>query len=247
MADFGVPDLRGVSIPGEQGALRGYFAPSKNGAVVVLAHGSNGERSDLQPEAKILSAAGYGVLAFDFPGHGESDGTVVQWSAGERRALKRVVAWVAEQPGVDSARIGAFGFSMGGYIVLQTAVEEPQLRAIAAAGTPHDPLEHLDWEYGKHGFLSRWPALLALRLAGMDTETLIPEQVVGRVAPRPLLLVAGRDDQLVPNWMTERLFAAAGEPKQLLLVPSAGHGGYAEADPEHYPGRLVDFFGALLK
>lgn len=248
LREFGVPELVDVTIPGEAGAsLRGYYAPSKNGAAVVLAHGSNGERSDLQPEAELLSQAGFGVVAFDFPGHGQSPGRVVSWSAPERAALRKVVDWLEQQPGVDRARVGAFGFSMGGYIVTQAAVEDTRLRAVALASTPHDPLEHLNWEYRKYGPLSRWPALLALRLGGMDTETLVPARVIGRISPRPLLLIGGGDDPIVPSWITERLYAAAGDPKRVLFVPKAGHGGFVEADPQRYPRELVEFFGALLR
>jgi uncharacterized protein len=247
-ADFGVAALAEVRMPGENGKdLRGYFAPSRNGAAIVLAHGSNGERSDLQPEAKLLSEAGFGVLAFDFPGHGESEGEVVEWSGKERSALKRAVDWLQTQPGVDPRRLGVFGFSMGGYIALQTASEDPRLRAVAAASSPNDPLQHLDWEYRRFGFLSRWPALLALRASGMDTESLIPQQVIGRIAPRPVLLVSGGEDQLVPRWMTERLYAAAREPKQLLVVKGAGHGGFVQAEPERYARELVAFFDVLLR
>ena len=39
----------------------------------------------------------------------------------------------------------------------------------------------------------------------------------------PLLIVSGTADTLTPNWMAERLFAKANQPKQLYLVPKAGH------------------------
>jgi uncharacterized protein len=131
--------------------------------------------------------------------------------------------------------------------VTQVAVEDPRLAAVALASSPHDPLEHLSWEYRKYGPLSRWPALLALRLGGMDTETLVPARVIGRISPRSLLLIGGNEDEIVPRWITERLYAAAGDPKRMLLVPKAGHGGFVEADPERYPRELVDFFNVLLR
>jgi uncharacterized protein len=247
-AEFAVPSLTEVTMPGDAGRpLRGYFAPGRNGATVVLAHGSNGERSDLQPEAQLLAAAGFGVLVFDFPGHGQSEAEVVQWSEPERRALKRVVDWLVAEPRVDPQRIGVLGFSMGGYIALQTATEDDRLRAVAAASSPSDPLQHLDWEYRRFGFLSRGPALLALRAGGMNTTHLVPEQVIQRIAPRPLLLISGGKDELVPDWMTERLYAAAREPKRRLVIERAGHGGFAEAEPERYGRELAEFFAVLAR
>ena len=39
---------------------------------------------------------------------------------------------------------------------------------------------------------------------------------MGRIAPRPVLFVGATRDQTIPRAATEALFAAAGEPKQLL-------------------------------
>ena len=149
-------------------------------------------------------------------------------------------------PGVDPSKLGAFGFSMGGYITAQVAAQDTRLRAVALASSPNDALEHLHWEYRRFGVLRQWPALLALKVSGMPVDELVPQQTIAQVAPRPLLFIAGRKDELVPNWMTRKLYDAAREPKRLLLVPNAGHGGYAEADPGGYPTQLVAFFERLL-
>jgi fermentation-respiration switch protein FrsA (DUF1100 family) len=246
LAEFAVQNAVAVTISGTE-PLHGYYAPSRNGAAIVLTHGSTGERSDLAAEARILAAAGFGILAFDFPGHGESPGRVVTWSSNERAALSRAIDWLGRQPGVDGRRLGAFGFSMGGYIVTQQASLDERLRAVAIASAPSDPIDHLYWEYQRWGVLRQWPALLALRQSGMNTSDLVAERVIGRIAPRRVLLISGARDDLVPPWMEQRLFAAAAEPKQRLIVAGAGHGGYAESDPVQYPRALTEFFGSLLE
>lgn len=244
--DSQIPALRNVAFATPNGVtLSGVYAPPRNGAAIVLTHGSNGERSDVLPEARILSRAGFGVLAFDWPGHGLSDGQI-HWGAGERAALTAALDFLAREPDVNTSKLGALGFSMGGYITAQVAAGDERLRAVVLASSPNDPLEHLRWEYRQWGPLTQWPALLALKLGGMPVDELVPQQIIGRIAPRPLMLVAGQKDELVPNWMTRKLYAAAGDPKRLLIVPNAGHGGYAEADPIGYPARLVTFFEALL-
>lgn len=246
-ADSDIPGLRDVSFSTPAGVvLRGVFAAPRNRAAVVLTHGSNGERSDVLPEARLLSQAGFGVLAFDWPGHGLSVGTIA-WGAPERAALASALDFIAMQPGVDPARLGAFGFSMGGYITAQVAASDLRLRAVALASSPNDALEHLRWEYRQLGALRQWPALLALRMSGMNTQELIPQHVIAAISPRLLLLIGGREDQIVPNWMTQKLFAAAREPKQLLLVPNAGHGGFLAADAAGYSQQLLSFFDALLR
>ncbi len=50
-----------------------------------------------------------------------------------------------------------------------------------------------------------------------------PEALVSQVAPRPLLLVHGSDDRLVPVAESNSLFDKAQEPKRLEVVPGLGH------------------------
>lgn len=244
-SDFGIAQLIELSFRSRDGnRLRGVFAPSRNGAAVILSHGAGGERSDVASEAKSLSDAGFGVLAFDWPGHGESDGAI-RWGDPERLALAGAVDWLSAQPSVDPTRIGAFGFSMGGYIVAQGAARDLRLKAVALAGAPSDAVEHTKWEHRRWGVLSQWPALLGLRVGGMNPEELVPIELVKDIAPRALLIISGSNDELVPPWMAKALFAAADEPKTFLSVPGAGHGSYDEAAPSAYLPALVQFFSRL--
>jgi len=245
-AGFAIARLAEVSFESREGnQLRGVFAPSSNGAAVILTHGAGGERSDLANEARILHDAGFGVLAFDWPGHGQSDGQI-RWGEPERQALAGAIDWLSTQPSIDPSRIGAFGFSMGGYIVAQSAARDPRLEVVALAGTPHDPVAHTKWEYRRWGVLSQWPALLGVRVGGMKLGELVPEQIIKDIAPRAVLIISGSEDQLVPPWIANALFGAARDPKEFLDVPGAGHGNYAETAPSAYPAALVAFFSRLL-
>ncbi len=49
-----------------------------------------------------------------------------------------------------------------------------------------------------------------------------PASYIARISPTPLLLVAAREDHLVPFDMTARAYEAALEPKRLLVLPG-GH------------------------
>jgi len=69
-----------------------------------------------------------------------------------------------------------------------------------------------------------------------------PQRLIGRISPRPLLLIGGTDDDEIPAAMARDLYAAARDPKTLWIVPGARHGGYARAAPLDYPQRLVSFY-----
>lgn len=50
-----------------------------------------------------------------------------------------------------------------------------------------------------------------------------PEEVVHRIAPRPVLFIVGERDVLVPNEVTRELYERAGEPKKWVVIPACGH------------------------
>ncbi|HXN30272.1 MAG TPA: hypothetical protein VN894_00360, partial [Polyangiaceae bacterium] len=58
----GLSALRDVSFGSSGATVRGWFVPSRNGAAVVLVHGSGGDRSHVAAEARLLANAGFGAL-----------------------------------------------------------------------------------------------------------------------------------------------------------------------------------------
>jgi dipeptidyl aminopeptidase/acylaminoacyl peptidase len=246
LAEQGIAGLSNVAFTSADGStLRGWFAPSTNGAAVVILHGSMGDRLDSMPEARLLARAGFGVLVFDWPRHGESDG-VVRWGSSERAALTAALDFLGKQPGIDAARLGGVGLSLGGYILAQVAATDPRLRAVVLAGTPSNAAELVRHENRRWGPLSRWPALWVQKYL-FEPDVMPAERMVAKLAPRALLVVTGDKDTVVPASMTETLFNTAHEPKELLIVHGAGHGGYTSVPETTYPTRLVAFFQRWLR
>ena len=76
-----------------------------------------------------------------------------------------------------------------------------------------------------------------------------PELEVAQITPRPLLLVHGSDNTFMPLDEARSLYARAGEPKELLLVPGGKHLEWIDpGSPLHRPyvGRVVDWFRTHL-
>jgi pimeloyl-ACP methyl ester carboxylesterase len=220
--------------------------PGREQAAIVLVHGSGGNRDDLLGELQILSKGGFTLLTFDWPGQGESGGRV-QWDEPERAAVRSALDWLVARPEVDPARIGAFGFSLGTVPLLQVAVRDPRVRALALAGAPIGYEDHIRWDFRKYGPLSQLPGLWADHLRGMRMEEdQAPVQIVGQLAPRPLLAILGENDVIVPPAKTRALFAAANAPKDLLALPGVGHGEYAARGEAVYAEHLTTFFRRAL-
>lgn len=226
--------------------IRGWYAQGSRRATIVMLHGSTANREQILPEARVLARAGFGVLVYDSPGQGQSEGRV-QCGASERRALEAAIDWVERRGDTDRERLGVFGFSLGGYIALQVAARDARVRAVAVAGAVSDWKRVTGWEYRRWGVVSEWPAMLADRVFGGPAEELEPRDLVARIAPRPLLLVQGGADTTVPGFSADELYGAAGANKERYTIPRADHGEYMHVAPTEYAHRLVDFFTRSLR
>ncbi len=242
----GIEGLTEVVFTSEKGdTLYGWYAPHRNTASIVLLHGSSSDRRSVLVEARALARAGFGVLLFDWPGHGESQGSI-QMGAAERFALKAALDWLTRRPEVDASRIGALGVSMGGYILAQVAADDARVKAAILVSAPHDLRAQTLYEYRGWGPLSQQPAILAQRAHGVGLDDRNARDSIGDFAPRPLLVIAGAEDPVVPPESPWMLARATGPSARVWVVPGAGHVDFAKVAPLAYPRRVVEFFGGAL-
>jgi fermentation-respiration switch protein FrsA (DUF1100 family) len=80
----------------------------------------------------------------------------------------------------------------------------------------------------------------------VDASQLRPIDVIGRIAPRPIMLTHGALDEIVPVRHAYTLFQAAEEPKELWIAPEAHHVGARDLDPEGYFRRVEGFLSQSL-
>lgn len=108
---------------------------------VVLCQGLSGVKHLVLPEVAASLARDHGLasLRFDYAGYGESEGPTgwVDPRARTDDAL-HALAWLAEQDGIDSTRLGAYGHSYGGPVAITLASRDRRVRAVAAVSGPGD-------------------------------------------------------------------------------------------------------------
>jgi dipeptidyl aminopeptidase/acylaminoacyl peptidase len=228
--------------------LTGWWVPGNPGeGTVLVCHGYGADKADSLPFAQFLNEAGFGVLVMDFRGHGGSGGKT--GSLGEREVpdLEAVVDALHEEDRVRKGRLGVFGYSMGGAMAILAASEDERIRAVAADCAYADAEEVLVRWFQEAISVPRYPVIWAaihwaeFRL-GCDYSSLAPEDRISGIAPRPLLIIHGEGDDLIPVDHARRLYEAAGEPKELWVVPGAGHVGAFDRAGDRYREKVVGFF-----
>ena len=73
-----------------------------------------------------------------------------------------------------------------------------------------------------------------------------PIDVVGAIAPRPLLVMHGTADGAIPAAHSERLRDAAGQPVELWIVEGGHHAALYNDAPEEWKRRVVGFLERWL-
>lgn len=247
-SEFGIA-FEEVAFAAEDGqTLRGWFVPGDplREAAILLVHGGGGDRRDYLRHVPLFHAAGWPVLLFDCREQGASDGQGlgVSFGAREHRDVSSAVAWLGETHGYE--RIGALGTSQGGASVILAAARDPAIDVVIA----ENPFAHLDdlIDFGARELpaLVRWPLARFVRWRTYGTDPQ-PIDVVARIAPRPLLILHGLDDEVIEFEQSERLYAAAGEPKGLWLAPGARHTQAYDVHPHEYAQRVLGFFAPLAR
>lgn len=247
-------------------ALHGCYlatrAPQRRGVILFgLEFGSNCWAC--LPYCQGLIDAGFDVFTFESRSCGDSEHHAgyepLQWVTDfEVRDAQAALAYLRSRADVDSGGIGFFGISKGAAAGLLAAARDASVRCCATDGvfatyTTMVPymrkwiaiysdrkwLQQLlpTWFYGLIG-------RAALRRIGRERGCRFPhlERAIGRLSPRPLLMIHGEGDTYIKPEMARALFDRAGPPKELWLVPGAKHNQAIQVADEEYHRRVLEFF-----
>ena len=226
--------------------LSGWYAPSRNRAVIVLVHGGGGDRTGPLDHAQLLRRHGYGVLLYDSRGRGESEGTPNAWGWGWEKDVDGALAFLAARPDVDERRIGGLGLSTGADVLIHVAPERRELRAVvsdgATAASFADQTATFGYDEAAPYF---WTLLTAGRVFSGSSPGPPLEERVADISPTPLLLIGagGFPTEIDFN----RHYAqVANEPFEYWELPEVGHTAAVRERPEEYERRVVGFFDEAL-
>jgi fermentation-respiration switch protein FrsA (DUF1100 family) len=245
---YGLP-VEAVRVPTSGGlSLGAWFVPAgaPTTRAIALFHGHSAARSQLLRYARFLQPH-FNCLLVDFRGAGDSEGDFSSMGYFEADDVDAAVGWLQTR---GMTRVGAWGMSMGGAAVIRAAARNPAIAVVVTDGT-FDRVRHViakrarDRGYPFPGLVARAIVAEAGRRLGVRL-TPDPVDLIGGLAPRPVLIVHGEGDATSEVANAHRLFRAAHEPKELLIVPEAAHTECWAAAPLAYERRVGGFFKRFL-
>ncbi|WP_236218869.1 alpha/beta hydrolase [Pseudomonas rhodesiae] len=191
-----------------------YPAASKNAPAILYLHGVRWNLTGQLFRIEQLHALGFSVLAIDYRGFGKSHGDLPSETTVYEDARIAWERFQVLQP--DPQKRLIYGHSLGGAVAIDLAAELGQQSPVPVRGLVIEST-----------FTSLADVATAVANTSLPVRWLLSQKFdsIDKIADirMPLLVVHGLDDRYVPPRFSQQLFAAAQEPKRLLLVPGASH------------------------
>jgi len=254
--------------------IKGWFIPGimPNGHLtsqrtIIMVHGDASNRVDngvgILNLSSDLAHQGFAILAFDMRGNGQSSAAPRSFGLYEQRDVMGAVDFLNSgtlpYPELGRTRaIAGWGESMGGSTLILAAANEPAIKAIVSDSAFTDVLPRIERDVPAAGHLPTMftpgGAIAAQVLYGVDYYHTRPVDVIANIAPRPILLIQGTDDNknhrdTPPSHMYILAAAALSAPDanvQTWFVPGATHAQAYHVLGKVYVDRLVAFYTAAI-
>jgi fermentation-respiration switch protein FrsA (DUF1100 family) len=254
-------EVQPTSFNSEGETLRGHFVlPRGNGPFpgICKFHGLPGSSDQISGIATRLAEAGFAVLTFDFRGFRSSEGLFRL--ANQVKDAKLAVTHLLESHYTKGDWVGVYGPSYGGAVAILAAARDLRISAVGLRAPVYDTLwfarspmiptavEELvqNTPDQMHGLIDPQSRKDILRWMVEDAEQLNPMNEINRVAPRPLFIITGDADLGIDVSGVKRLFDAAMEPKEMVVVKDADHNLSSPAAYETTVNAVIAWFQRQL-
>ncbi len=195
-------------------SLHGYFFKPKGKAkgTLVHCHGNFGNITHHFSLILFLVNEGYNVFGFDYGGYGHSAGKPSP--EGIVTDTLSALTYVRTRPDVDPAHLALFGQSLGGAAAAGAMAEDPAVRCLILEGT-----------FTTYREMAKATAIgrMLFFLTPFVIPHVGPKINLPKIAPRPILILHGETDDLIPARFGSELYKHASEKKTLVLLKDFGH------------------------
>ncbi len=249
--DFGMSYEDVVLTTSDGLKLAAWYIPSKNGAAVIVQHGYRNTRDGVMDYAQFLSKHEYGVLMMDARAHGASEGEIISFGKSEALDIRAGLDYLLARDDVDPDRIGTLGVSQGAVTVLLATAKYPEIKAVVADSAYASLQDEIATGVKTFTGLDPFPFAPLIQFfaegeAHMKASDVAPVTHIAEIAPRPIYLIQGGSDTVIPTNSGQRLYDAAGNPKELWFDEKLGHSQAESTYPAEYEKRISGFFDKYL-
>ncbi len=179
--------------------------------------------------AERICREGLAVFIFNFRGTGASDGSfdIRGWT----RDLKAAIDYLWALPEVDRFHLSLLGFSGGAAVSVYVASQDKRISSLVTCACPAEFTLFTETD-DSQSVIDHFRSIGVIRDEGFPRsheewlggfKLISPINYVAGIAPRPLLLVHGDEDEVVDVGHAHRLYHKAREPKQIIIIDGAGH------------------------
>jgi dienelactone hydrolase len=190
--------------------------------VVVMACGLDSAKEETDAYEQPFLARGLATFVFDGPGQGEGEYDFPIRGDYEV-AVKAVIDAIESRDDIDTARLGMWGVSLGGYYAPRAAAFEPRIKACIALAGPYDWGEAWDGlpELTREAFRVRSHCVNEAD-ARHNAATLTLNGIAQNITC-PLFIITGKLDRIIPWQHAERLAREVKGPVELMIIEDGNH------------------------
>ncbi|MDR0564259.1 MAG: alpha/beta hydrolase [Azoarcus sp.] len=219
--------------------LHGWYMPAvgESRGAVLHVHGNAGTINDHLTEVDWLPREHYSVFMFDYRRYGQSGEGAISPKTLMEDTVSALI-WLRQREGDGSARIFGLGQSLGGNNLV-AALAHGQEKGLWKAGGVTGVV--LDATFDSYS------AVASDTIPGAGwllNDSYSANRFIQRLAPTPFMIVHGDRDAAIPWQHSQRLFDLALPPKQIYIVPGAGHLGALKGDGMRE--KVLQFFAGCL-
>jgi len=213
-----------------------WWVPAKLNSekVIIDLHGNRNNIGANVGYAEQFHQMGLSVLLVEYRGYGRSTNRFPS----EKTVYEDVeLAWhyLVNERQINPNNIYIFGHSLGGAIAINLAFNYPEVAGLIIESSFTNIREMINFK-NKY-----WMFPINLILT-QKFDSLAKISAL----KMPILLTHGTEDELIPSTMSEALFTAAKEPKQLLIIPGAGHNNVRQVGGNQYWQTVEQFLTSGL-
>jgi pimeloyl-ACP methyl ester carboxylesterase len=225
------------------------ITPPRSRATILLCHGLRNNREQTLERTVFLVRAGYRCVAFDHRAHGQSEGHKTSFGYHESHDVLAMLEMIRRR--WPHEPIAALGVSMGAAALCFCGERLAGCAALILESMYHDIHSAFFSRLGT-GYpawfrrLSEGLVGVTERRLGLRVSQLAPIDHIGALAPTPVLLLTGAEDDFAGPEEIQRLYDRCRGPRELWLVPGATHGDVCEKGGLAYRQRVLSFLDRWL-